>query len=197
MQRITLVFNLQLYCTSPHFHFRRNVEKKQWLSIFSVPLMILQISIVSHLHSLSTRLKSPCLLRHLYLLIQVTFWLAICFFISKLSRLEVLLNSITWTQFQLPDWCFLIPSNHHNDFLSFFFKSWFHGKHCPCLSSTVSFTPLVQPFYLCPLDSIVGFLLFVVFCSSTVEQECAGFLDLCYLSLSRWKLRPEVLREFH
>lgn len=28
MQRITLVFRLQLYFTSPHFSFRRNVEKK-------------------------------------------------------------------------------------------------------------------------------------------------------------------------
>lgn len=196
-QRITLVFRHQLYFTALHFYFRRNVGKKQWLSVFSVPLMIFQISTVFHLHSLSTRLKSPCLLRHLYPLLQVTFWLAICFFTSNLSRLEVLLNSITWTQLQLPDWCFLIPSHHQNDFLSFFVKSWFHGRHCLCLFSTVSFTPLVQPSQLWPLDSIAGFLLFVVFCSSTVEQECAGFLGLYYVSLSRWKCRPEVLIEFH
>lgn len=146
MQRITLVFRLQLYCTSSLFSFRRNVEKKAKKSIFSVPLIIFQISIISHLHRLSTRLKSPCLLRHLYLLLQVTFWLAICFFTSNLSRSDVLLNLITWTQLQLPDWCFLILSHNHNDFFSFFFKSWFHGKHCLCLSSTVSFTPFVQPF---------------------------------------------------
>lgn len=144
MQRTTLVFRLQLHCTSPHFSSRRNVEKK----INGYPSSLCHSRFFRFLSYLTSTVSLPVEepMPTQTLVSAPPFWLAICFFTSHLSRLEVLLNSITWTQLQLPDWCFLIPSHHHNGFFSLFFKSWFHDKHCFCFSSTVSFTPLVQPF---------------------------------------------------
>lgn len=130
-QRPTSAFKLQLHCT--HFYFGRNGEKKkaQRPSIFSMPIRILQISIIAHLQSLPIRLKSPCLLRQPYLLLKVTFFgLPVCAFTSNLPRLQILwthshghsfrcLNNAFSSSHQLPSTLFqgLLKDSKHGSVL--------------------------------------------------------------------------------
>lgn len=115
----------------------------------------------------------------------------ICAFSFNLPRLKLPLNSITWTQRQLPEWSYHLPSNHHSDFHPFQVLP-ISSNHWLCISTTVSFAVLVQLL-------VVPFRLqkdFSFFCGFALLQQSRNAVDFFTFAtyLSIWKGRPEAMR---